>query len=214
MTILNNHHLDLNAVAKDLGLNPCFTTDRAITIAHGLIDRLKYSVDPQVYYVPINGRGHYKVILPDVGFPRCSCPDWQAKHKEMFGFHQPYRNWICPHGAAVLLSLGRSTTFCDFLSLPDTVEVKPEESDNNLDLRRFFAAFGKENKQAWTKVGIDKGMAQEAMRRHYKVVSLTELEQKEWAMLAAMYQAATKSQVLMDLRAAEIKVLLSEDETP
>ena len=210
VTTLNNRQIDLGAVAKDLGLKASFETDRAITIAHGLVERIKYSADPTAYLVP-NKQGYYRVILPSSGFPSCSCSDWMRKHKDLFGFHRPRASWICAHGAAVLLSLGRSDTYLDFLSLPQLPTVPSVEMDNGLDRRRFFAAFSKKYLYRWGTLGIDLEMAHEAMRREHGVDSLSKLKQRDWAMLAARFQAATKSRLIMKVRAAEIKAILSRE---
>jgi len=203
--------LDLSTVASELGLKASFETDRAITIAHGLVERIKYSADPTVCHVP-NKQGYYRVILPSSGFPSCSCPDWMREHKDIFGSHRPRANWICAHGAAVLLSLGRSDTYLDFLSLPKAPPAVPAvEMDNGLDRRRFFAAFSKKYLYRWGTLGINLAMAHEAMRREHSVDSLSELKQRDWAMLAARFQAATKSRIIMKARAAEIKAILSRE---
>ena len=117
-------------------------------------------------------------------------------------------NWICPHGAAVLLSLGRSETYLDFVSLPQLPTVPSVEMDIGIDRRRFFAAFSKKYLYRWGMLGIDLEMAQEAYRLRFGVDSLSKLKQSEWAIAAAEMQVAVRSNTMMISRAIGIKTTL------
>lgn len=139
----------------------------------------------------------------------CSCDGWQTHHRDLFGLNPMSSAWICPHGASVLLSLGRSDTYLDFVSLPKVPPpVKPVEMDFSLDRRRFFAAFGKKYLYRWTLLGIDLEMAKKAYRVRFGVNSLSKLLQCEWAIAAANMQAAVQSELIMINKAADIKALL------
>ena len=138
----------------------------------------------------------------------CSCEDWQSHHRDGIYLSPMSSDWICPNGASVLLSLGRSDTYLEFVSLPKLPPVENIEMDFGLDRRRFFAAFGKKYLYRWGMLGIDLEMAQEAYRLRFGVNSLSKLKQCDWAIAAAEVQSAVRSDMIMINKAAEIKTTL------
>ena len=126
--MLSNRQLDLSKICVDLNLQPNLKTERACAIGHSLVESVESNVDPTVYHVPLTAGSTEKcrVILHEHPYGRphtltaCSCADWQAHHRD--GVMSS--NWICPHGASVLLSLGRSETYLDFVSLPEAPTVE------------------------------------------------------------------------------------------
>ena len=217
--LINNRQLDLSQICVDLNLQPNLKTERACAIGHSLVEGVTSTLNPTVYHIPLTAGSTEKcrVILHENPYglshalTACSCEDWQTHHRVLFGLNPMSSNWICPHGASVLLSLGRSDTYLDFVSLPLAPSVPTVEMDFGLDRRRFFAAFSKKYLYRWGMLGIDLEMAHEAMRREHGVDSLSKLKQRDWAMLAARFQAATKSRLIMKVRAAEIKAILSRE---
>ena len=186
--ILSNRQLDLSQVCVDLNLKPNLYNERACVIGHSLVEGVNAAVDPTVYYIPLTAGSTEKcrVILHDNPYGRsyaltaCSCGDWQIHHRDGIYLHPMSSAWICPHGAAVLLSLGRSNTYLEFLSLPKVPSVPSNlETDFGIDRRRFFAAFGKAHRFKWGCLGIDKEMAMEAYRLRFGVGSLSKLKQSE-----------------------------------
>ena len=210
--ILSNRQLDLSQICVDLNLQPNLKTERACAIGHSLVEGVTSSADPTVYYVPLTAGASEKcrVILHERPYGRshaltaCSCDDWQIHHRDDL----MSSNWICPHGASVLLSLGRSETYLDFVSLPKAPPVQTVEMDNGLDRRRFFAAFSKKYLYRWGMLGIDLEMAQEADRLRFGVDSLSKLSQAQWAIAAAEMQVAVRSNTMMISKADEIKTAL------
>lgn len=55
----------------------------------------------------------------------CSCHHWRVHHLKR-DLLTADRNWLCPHGAAVLLGSGFSRTYLDWLTLPKKVKCPPE----------------------------------------------------------------------------------------
>jgi hypothetical protein len=210
--ILSNRQLDLSQICVDLHLQPNLKTERACAIGHSLVEGVTSSADPTVYHIPLTAGSTEKchVILHEAPYGRshaltaCSCADWQAHHRDDL----MSSSWICPHGAAVLLSLGRSETFLDFVSLPELPTVETVEMDLGIDRRRFFAAFSKKYLYRWGMLGIDLEMAQEAYRLRFGVDSLSKLKQSEWAIAAAEMQVAVRSNTMMISKADEIKTAL------
>ena len=210
--LINNRQLDLSKICVDLNLQPNLKTERACAIGHSLVEGVTSSADPTVYYAPLTASSTEKcrVILHENPYGRshaltaCSCDDWQAHHRDDLMSSR----WICPHGAAVLLSLGRSETYLDFVSLPEAPTVETVEMDFGIDRRRFFAAFGKKYLYRWGVLGIDLEMAQEAYRLRFGVISLSKLKQSEWAIAAAEMQSAVRSNMILINKAAEIKTTL------
>jgi len=210
--ILSNRQLDLSQICVDLNLQPNLKTERACAIGHSLVEGVTSSADPTVCHVPLTAGSTEKcrVILHENPYGRsyaltaCSCEDWQIHHRNDL----MSSSWICPHGAAVLLSLGRSETYLDFVSLPEAPTVETIEMDNGLDRRRFFAAFSKKYLYRWGMLGIDLEMAQEAYRIRFGVDSLSKLKQSEWAIAAAEMQSAVRSNTMMISRAYGIKTAL------
>ena len=210
--ILSNRQLDLSQICVDLHLQPNLKTERACAIGHSLVEGVTSSADPTVYFAPLTAGSLEKcrVILHEYPYGRphaltaCSCEDWQIHHRDDL----MSSNWICPHGAAVLLSLGRSETYLDFVSLPQLPTVPRVEMDIGIDRRRFFAAFSKKYLYRWGMLGIDLEMAQEAYRLRFGVDSLSKLSQAQWAIAAAELQSAVRSNLLMVNKAAEIKTTL------
>lgn len=214
--IIGNRQLDLPQVCTDLHLDANLRNDRACAIGHTLIEGIAPTSDPTVYHVPLTAGATEKcrVILHENPYGRsyaltaCSCLDWQTHHRDLFGLNPMSSSWICPHGAAVLLSLGRSETYLDFVSLPKPPPVPSVEMDFGLNQRSFFATFGKKYLYRWGVLGIDLEMAKKAYRLRFGVLSLSELEQKEWAIAALEMQTAVSSKPTMIDKAAEIKALL------
>ena len=214
--MLSNRQLDLSQICVDLNLQPNLKTERACAIGHSLVEGVTSTLNPTVYHIPLTAGSTEKcrVILHEAPYGRshaltaCSCDDWQAHHRDGFGINPMSSNWICPHGASVLLSLGRSETYLDFVSLPKAPPVQTVEMDNGLDRRRFFAAFSKKYLYRWGMLGIDLEMAQEAYRLRFGVDSLSKLKQSEWAIAAAEMQSAVKSNTIMINKAGEIKTTL------
>jgi hypothetical protein len=210
--MLSNRQLDLSKICVDLHLQPNLKTERACAIGHTLIEGVTSSADPTVYHVPLTSGATRKcrVILHEYPYGRphaltaCSCEDWQIHHRDDL----MSSNWICPHGAAVLLSLGRSETYLDFVSLPQLPTVPSVEMDIGIDRRRFFAAFSKKYLYRWGMLGIDLEMAQEAYRLRFGVDSLSKLSQAQWAIAAAEMQSAVRSNTMMISRAVGIKTTL------
>jgi SWIM zinc finger len=207
--IFQNRQLDLSKICVDLAIKPNLKNERACALGGTLIDSVSSAIDPTVYFVSIAADANEKcrVILHD-RFAACSCPDWQIHHRDGIYLNPPSSAWICPHGVAVLLSLGRSDTYLDFISLPPAPAVPTVEMDFGLDRRRFFAAFGRKYAYQWGMVGIDKDMAMEAYRLRFAVPSLSKLKQVDWAIAAAEVQAAVRSEMIMSNRADEIKTHL------
>ena len=209
---LSNRQLDLSQVCVDLHIQPHLRNERSCALGHTLVGALDSSADPTVYHVPLTVGSTQKcrVILHETPYGRahaltaCSCEDWQVHHRNA----PMSSSWICPHGASVLLSLGRSDTYLDFVSLPKAPPVEIVEMDLGIDRRRFFAAFGKKYIYRWAMWGIDKDMAMEAYRLRFGVLSLSKLKQCDWAIAAAEVQSATRSNMIMISRADEIKDLL------
>ena len=210
--ILLNRQLDLEQVCVDLTLQPNLRNERACAIGHSLVEGVTSSADPTVYHVPLTSGATRKcrVILHEYPYGRphaltaCSCEDWQIHHRDDL----MSSNWICPHGAAVLLSLGRSETYLDFVSLPQLPTVPSVEMDIGIDRRRFFAVFSKKYLYRWGMLGIDLDMAMEAYRLRFGTDSLSKLKQSEWAIAAAEVQSAVRSNTIMINKAAEIKATL------
>ena len=210
--LINNRQLDLSQICVDLNLQPNLKTERACAIGHSLVEGVTSSADPTVYHVPLTSGATRKcrVILHEYPYGRphaltaCSCDDWQAHHRDDL----MSSSWICPHGASVLLSLGRSETYLDFVSLPKAPPVQTVEMDLGIDRRRFFAAFSKKYLYRWGMLGIDLEMAQGAYRLRFGVDSLSKLSQAQWAIAAAEMQSAVRSNMIMVNRAAEIKATL------
>jgi len=210
--ILQNRQLNLSAVCVDLNLQPNLYNERACALASVLVGSVSSHIDPTVYFVPLTAVSTEKcrVILHENAYGRshaltaCSCEDWQIHHRD--GIMSSA--WICPHGASVLLSLGRSDTYLDFISLPRVPPVENIEMDFGLDRRRFFAAFGKKYLYRWAMLGIDLEMAKEAYRLRFDVDSMAKLKQSDWAIAAAEVQSAVRSNLLMVNKAAEIKTTL------
>ena len=210
--LINNRQLDLQKICVDLNIQPNLKTERACALAHSLVEGVTSSADPTVYHVPLTAGASEKccVILHEAPYGRshaltaCSCDDWQTHHRDDLMSSA----WICPHGAAVLLSLGRSEAYLDFVSLPELPSVPIVEMDNGLDRRRFFAAFSKKYLYRWGMLGIDLEMAKEAYRLRFGVISLSKLKQSDWAIAAAEVQSAVRSNTIMINKAAEIKATL------
>ena len=209
---LSNRQLNLSQVCVDLHIQPNLRNERSCALAHSLVEGIDATVDPTVYHVALTAGSTLKcrVILHETPYGRahaltaCSCEDWQIHHRD--GIMSS--SWICPHGASVLLSLGRSETYLDFVSLPKVPSVPTVEMDLGIDRRRFFAAFGKKYIYRWAMLDIDKEMAMEAYRLRFGVNSLSKLKQCDWAIAAAEVQSAVRSDMIMINRAAEIKDLL------
>jgi hypothetical protein len=210
--ILSNRQLDLSKICVDLHLQPNLKNERACAIGHSLVEGVTSTLDPTVYHVLLTAASTEKcrVILHNNPYGRshaltaCSCEDWQIHHRDDLMSSR----WICPHGASVLLSLGRSDTYLDFLSLPLAPTVKTVEMDNGLDRRRFFAAFSKKYLYRWGMLGIDLEMVQEVYRLRFGVDSLSKLSQAQWAIAAAEMQVAVRSNTMMISKADEIKTAL------
>ena len=214
--LINNRQLDLSQICVDLNLQPNLKTERACAIGHSLVEGVTSTLNPTVYHIPLTAGSTEKcrVILHENPYglshalTACSCEDWQTHHRVLFGLNPMSSNWICPHGASVLLSLGRSDTYLDFVSLPLAPSVPTVEMDFGLDRRRFFAAFGKKYIYRWGMLGIDLEMAQEAYRLRFGVDSLSKLSQAQWAIAAAEMQVAVRSNTMMISKADEIKTAL------
>ena len=210
--LISNRQLDLSKICVDLNLQPNLKTERACAIGHSLVEGVVSNADPTVYYVPLTAGSTEKcrVILHERPYGRssaltaCSCEDWQVHHRDRLMSSR----WICPHGASVLLSLGRSETYLDFVSLPQLPTVPSVEMDIGIDRRRFFAAFSKKYLYRWGMLGIDLDMAMEAYRLRFGTDSLSKLKQSEWAIAAAEVQSAVRSNTIMINKAAEIKATL------
>ena len=155
--ILQNRQLNLSAVCVDLNLQPNLYNERACALASVLVGSVSSHIDPTVYFVPLTAGSTKKcrVILHEHPYGRshaltaCSCEDWQIHHRDSIMSSA----WICQHGASVLLSLGRSETYLDFVSLPEAPAVETVEMGLGLDRRRFFAAFGKKYLYRWGGLG-------------------------------------------------------------
>ena len=169
---LSNRQLDLSQICVDLNIQPNLFNERSCAVGHSLVKGVSSTLDSTVYFVPLTAGSTKKcrVILHEHPYGRshtltaCSCEDWQIHHR-----NAPMSSaWICPHGASVLLSLGRSDTYLDFVSLPKAPPVQPVEMDFGLDRRRFFAAFGKKYIYRWAMLGIDKDMAMDDFVRQVK----------------------------------------------
>ena len=203
--IINNRQLDLSQICIDLHLDTNLYNEKACAIGHSLVKGVISNIDPTIYHV-----AKCRVILHEAPYSRphaltaCSCEDWQIHHRNDLMSSR----WICPHGAAVLLSLGRSDTYLDFISLPKVPSVPAVEMDFGLDRRRFFAAFGKQYLYRWGMLGIDLKMVKEAYRLRFGTDSLSKLKQSEWAIAAAEMQAAVSSNPIMMSRANGIKAAL------
>ena len=242
--IVQNCQLDLSQICSDLHIEPNLRNLKSCALGNTLVEGIISDVDPAVYYVPLTAESTEKcrVILHENAYGRshaltaCSCEDWQIHHCDGIYINLMSSLWICPHGASVLLSLGRSNTYLDFVSVPKALSIptiemflNPDPSgllgpvsatrsealsgDLGIDRRRFFAAFGKAHRFKWGCLGIDKEMAMEAYRLRFNVLSLSKLKQSEWAIAAAEVQAATRSNMIMINRAANIKeTLLSTKE--
>ena len=210
--LINNRQLDLSQICVDLNLQPNLKTERACAIGHSLVEGVTSTLNPTVYHIPLTAGSTEKcrVILHEAPYGRshaltaCSCDDWQVHHRDRLMSSR----WICPHGASVLLSLGRSETYLDFVPLPEVPPIQTVEMDNGLDRRRFFAAFSKKYLYRWGMLGIDLEMAQEAYRLRFGVDSLSKLSQAQWAIAAAEMQSAVRSNMIMINKANEIKTTL------
>ncbi len=209
---LSNRQLDLSQICVDLHIEPNLFNERSCAVGHSLVAGISSTLDPTVYFVPLTAGSTKKcrVILHETPYGRahaltaCSCEDWQVHHRDA-----PMSSaWICPHGTSVLLSLGRSDTYLDFVSLPKVPVVLTVEMDFGLDRRRFFAAFGKKYLYRWGGLGIDLEMAKESYRLRFGVNSLSKLKQCDWAIAAAEVQSAIRSNTIMIDRAANIKTTL------
>ncbi|MCH8290193.1 hypothetical protein IH992_03695 [Candidatus Poribacteria bacterium] len=209
---LQNRQLNLSQVCVDLHIQPNLRNERSCALGHSLVGGIDATVDPTVYHAPLiaGSTETCRVILHETPYGRahaltaCSCEDWQVHHRDA----PMSSSWICPHGASVLLSLGRSDIYLDFVALPKAPSVPTVEMDFGLDRRRFFAAFGKNYIYRWAMLGIDKDMAMEAYRIRFGVDSLSKLKQSDWAITAAEVQSAVRSDMIMINKAAEIKDLL------
>ena len=209
---LSNRQLNLSQVCVDLHIQPNLRNERSCALAHSLVEGIDATVDPTVYHVALTAGSTLKcrVILHETPYGRahaltaCSCEDWQVHHRDCL----MSSSWICPHGASVLLSLGRSDTYLDFVSLPKASPVENIEMDLGIDRRRFFAEIGKKYRYRWGMLGIDLEMAQESYRLRFGVNSLSKLKQSDWAIAAAEVQAAVQSEMIMINRAANIKETL------
>ena len=209
---LSNRQLDLSQICVDLHIQPNLFNERSCALGHSLVKGVTSTLDPTVYHVPLTAGSTQKcrVILHERPYGRasaltaCSCDDWQIHHRDDL----MSSNWICPHGASVLLSLGRSETYLDFVYLPEAPPVQTGEMDFGADRRRFFAAFSKKYLYRWGMLGIDLEMAQEAYRLRFGVDSLSKLSQAQWAIAAAEMQVAVRSNTMMISKADEIKTAL------
>ena len=215
--ILQSRQLKLSQVCVDLNLMPNLRNERSCALASVLVGSVSSHIAPTVYYVPLTAGSTEKcrVILHENPYRRsyaltaCSCEDWQIHHRDGIYINPMSSLWICPHGASVLLSLGRSDTYLDFVSLPKSYPPVPiVEMDFGLDRRRFFAAFGKKYLYRWGGLGIDLEMAKESYRLRFGVNSLSKLKQCDWAIAAAEVQSAIRSNTIMIDRAANIKTTL------
>ena len=209
---LSNRQLDLCQICVDLHIESNLRNERSCALGHSLVAGVTSTLDPTVYYVPLTAGSTEKcrVILHEHPYGRayaltaCSCEDWQTHHRDDLMSSR----WICQHGASVLLSLGRSETYLDFVSLPEAPAVETVEMDLGIDRRRFFAAFSKKYLYRWDMLEIDLEMAKEAYRLRFGVDSLSKLSQAQWAIAAAEMQSAVRSNMIMVNRAAEIKATL------
>lgn len=211
--IINNRQLHLSQVCADLHIQPSLYNEKACALGHSLIRGIAFSIDPTVYHVPFTAGSteRCRVILHENPYGRahaltaCSCEDWRLHHRNDLMSSL----WICPHGASVLLSLGRSDTYLDFISLPKAPPVVPAvEMDFGLNRRGFFAAFGKKYLYRWGVLGIDLEMAKKSYRLRFGVNSLSELKQRDWAIAATDILSAVQSDEAMTRKAAEIKATL------
>lgn len=214
--MIENRQLNFSQICADLHIQPNLRNEKSCALGYSLVKGITSRLDPAVYYVPLTAGSTLKcrVILHENPYGRsrtltaCSCDDWQTHHRDLFGLNPMSSSWICPHGASVLLSLGRSDTYLDFVSLPKAPPVPIVEMDFGLDRRRFFAAFGKKYIYRWGMLGIDLEMAEESYRLRFGVNSLSKLKQRDWAFAAAEVQSATRSDMIMINKAANIKTTL------
>ncbi|MCZ6678506.1 MAG: hypothetical protein O7E52_14815 [Candidatus Poribacteria bacterium] len=115
---LENRQLDLSKICVDLNLQPNLRNERSCAIGHSLVEGINATTDATVYFVPDTAESTEKcrVILHD-HLAACTCSDWQVHHRDGIYINPMSSAWICPHGASVLLSLGRSDTYLDFVKL-------------------------------------------------------------------------------------------------
>lgn len=219
--------LDNEAVLRDLGIEASLWNIRSVALGKSLVASVHVTLRGDMTYRVCTDRetGWTERVSVGISGVYCSCKEWRSHHciKHDYDFADP--DWLCPHGAAVLLRLGRSQTYSDWESLQrlgrssqtkllnkrsvhNAHEPKSETPDHGHNRRAFYAVLGKNHLHKLAGVGLDFDMVVEGYRRRFGVVSLSQINEQSWAIAAAEMQAAVKDKSLLEQKAAELKSYL------
>lgn len=214
--------LDNEAVLVDLRIEASLWNMSAVAISKALVPYITTRHDGS-HTVPLYPEANtVETVYAGRSGVCCSCCEWRSHHLITHDYPMADPNWLCRHGAAVLLKLGRSQTYTDWQSVQslnrcdilNTSEVESDTPDDGLNRRAFFACLGKRHAFKLATVGLDHDTVMEAYRRRFDVISLSELDERQWAIAGAEMQAAIEDKALLKARAAELKALWADRATP
>ena len=201
--------LDHEAVLSEFGYPKTIHNGGMIQRGKCLVERLAICEDGSFRLTPESG------IIETVSLSRtgiyCTCGEWRVHHLIKRDLLFADGEWLCTHGAALLLASGVSRTYTEWMSQKALIRedsipaAAPSIPDNNYSRKKFFAII---NDPIFSRFRLDREMIGEYVRLTWNVTSRSLMTQEQWEYSAAYFDAMRNDSRIMTERVAEIKKVL------